>query len=75
MKKDASVALFHGMRMQAIKNELEYKKTLIELIEPSEDERADGILKKLREELEEHERALEECEADWEKAVAEYRED
>lgn len=74
MKKDASVAFFHGMRMQSIKNEIEYKKTLVELIEPSTDKRAEDILKKLREELKEHESALEECEADWKKAIAEYNE-
>lgn len=75
MKKDASVVLFHGMRLQVIKEEIDYKKTLVDLIEPSEDERAEDILKKLREELEEHENALRECEADLEKAVSDYKED
>lgn len=75
MKKDASVAFFHGMRLQAIKEEIAYKKTLVDLIEPSEDERAEGILKRLREELKEHESALRECEADLERAAAEYRQE
>ena len=71
--KDASVALFHGLRKMSIGKEIKYKRTLIELIEPSTDERAEEVLEKLRKELDGHEKALRECEADFNEAVEDYR--
>lgn len=69
--KDATVTFFHCMRKKSIEEDIEYKQTLVELIKPSKDERAKGIIEKLRAEIEGHNKALKECEAELAKALEE----